>query len=398
MWEGSYGREPFDLRLTVLRLIACLDKVLVFTLVGTLLFGGGYYVKNVLLRPEKQYGVTSVYRVEYVVEEEKDVGVVYINEMSWNTYLHSQEFLDAVMKHMEINGSYMDSDWMDQITVEQVSESLTAYLASDLRVPSTTVITDFEAASLFIARAVEQAMTEEFPEGIREISEIRVVDAPEAAEEVIPDVRPGRAFVLSAVLSCFFTVIILLLKETGDDNIWLPSTIRLRYGIKCVGTLESPELSENLQYIYAGMKKVAVCGVQVETDPAEILASLRGKCVESVKQLPEMEEPSDVKPFPNVIRLPNVKEFPNVKSFCMEEWFAVPSPVLCPEGCKALREAEGILLAVQAGAHAGKQLEYCLEFLRQQDCEITSVILWNADEKLVKAYYFGERYFRKVRI
>ena len=130
MWEGSYEKELFDLRLTVLRLIAGLDKVLVFTLAGTLLFGGGYYVKNVLLRGEKQYGITSTYRVEYVVEEEKDVGVVYINEMSWNTYLHSQEFLDAVLEHLAINSHDMNDDWVLHITAEQVSESLTAYLAS----------------------------------------------------------------------------------------------------------------------------------------------------------------------------------------------------------------------------------------------------------------------------
>lgn len=356
MWEGSYGKEPFDLRLTVLRLAACLDKVLLITLAGTLLFGGGYFVKNVLLRPEAQYGITSVYRVEYAVEEEKDVGVVYINEMSWNTYLQSQEFLDAVMEHMRENAAYMDSDWPDQITEEQVSESLTAYLASDLRVPSTTVITDSKAVSWFIARAVEQAMTQDFPEGIREISEIRVIDAPEEAEEVIPDVRPGRAFALSAVLSCFFAVVILLLKETGDDNIWLPATIRRRYGVKTLGTLESPELSENLHYFYGGKKKVAVCGVQTETDPAEILTALREKCGDSAE-----------------LRL--------------EEWFPVPSPVLCPEGCRILREAEGVLLAVQAGAHGGKQLEHCLEYLEQQRCDVTAVLLWNADEKLIRMYY-----------
>lgn len=372
MWEGSYGKEPFDLRLTALRLIACLDKVLVFTLVGTLVFGGAYYVKNVLLRPEKLYGVTSVYRVEYVVGEEKDVGVVYINETSWNTYLHTQEFMDAVMKHMEINDSYMDSDWMECITQEQVEEALTAFLASDLRIPSTTVITNSREASLFIARAVEQAMTEEFPEGIREISDIRVIDAPETAEEVVPDVRPGRAFALSAVLSCFFTVVILLLKETGDDNIWLPATIKMRYGVKTVGTLESPELSENLRYIYGEKKKVAVCGVQAETDPAKILASLREKCAESVKDTEKSE-----------------KTGPGDFGLDMEEWFAVPSPLVCPESCRVLREAEGILLAVQAGAHAGKQLEYCLEYLRQQDCNVMSVILWDADERLIKAYYFG---------
>ncbi|MCM1213764.1 MAG: hypothetical protein NC331_00680 [Lachnospiraceae bacterium] len=358
MWEGKYGKEPFDLRLTVLRLIASLDKVLVFTLAGTLLFGGGYYVKNVLMRSEKQYGITSTYRVEYAVEEEKDIGIVYINEMSWNTYLHSQEFLDMVMAHLEEEARFYDSDWPDQISAEQVSGSLTAYLASDLRVPSTTVITGSGVVSRLIARAVEQAMTEDFPGAVREITDIRVIDAPETAEEVVPDVRPGRAFALSAVLSCFFTIVILLLKETGDDNIWLPATIRKRYGVKVAGTLESPGLSENLHYLYKGKKKVAVCGVQAETDPAEILAAVRGKCGEPLQT---------------------------------EEWFAAPSPLLCPESCRALREADGILLAVQAGAHAGKQLEYCLEYLRQQDCKVASVILWNADEKLIRAYYFGRR-------
>lgn len=360
MWEGSYGKEPFDLRLTVLRLIACVDRIALFTLAGTLFFGGGYYVKNILLRPEAQYGITSVYRVEYAVEEEKDVGVVYINEMSWNTYLHSHEFLETVREHIAENSSGMDSDWPLHITEEEISESLTAYLASDLRVPSTTVVTDHKAASRFIARAVEQTMTEDFPEGIREISDIRVIDAPEEAEEVVPDVRPGRAFALSAILSCFFAVVILLLKETGDDSIWLPATIRRRYGLKTLGTLESPELPENICYFYEGKKKVAVCGVQAETDPAEILAALREKCGDSA-------EPA------------------------LEEWFAVPSPVLCPEGCRVLREAEGVLLAVRAGAHAGKQLEYCLDYLEQQQCVVTAVILWNADERLIRAYYFGHR-------
>lgn len=348
MWEGNYGKEPFDLRLTVLRLIANLHVVLVFTIAGTLLFGGGYYVKNILLNDQKQYSVTYIYRVEYVVEEEKDVGTVHINEMSWNTYLHSQEFLDAVMARLE-----------EPISKEEVSESLTAYLASDLHVPSTTVITDSEEKSLIIAEAVGQAMTKDFPEGIREISNIRVIDSPQTASEVILDVRPVRAFVLSGTLSCFFAVVILLLKETGDDNIWLPATIGKRYGLKVVGTIESSQLSENLHYFYEGKKKVAVCTVQSQIDPGEILTTLREKSAED-----------------------------------MTEWFVAPSPVLCPESCRALREAEGILLAVQAGAHAGKQLEHCLEYLRQQDCDVTSVILWNADEKLIKAYYYGlNRYY-----
>ena len=104
-----------------------------------------------------------------------------------------------------------------------------------------------------------------------------------------------------------------------------------------------------------------------------------------------------MKEFSNVKERSNVIKLPNVKKLHLEEWSAVPSPVFCPESCKALREAEGILLAVQAGAHAGKLLEYCLEYLWQQDCKVTSVILWGANEKLIKAYYFGNSHVRKEK-
>ena len=63
--EVSYGKEPFDLRLMCLRLCRNLWKILAVTVVGTLLFGGGYYVKNVLLQPDPGYAASSTYKVEY---------------------------------------------------------------------------------------------------------------------------------------------------------------------------------------------------------------------------------------------------------------------------------------------------------------------------------------------
>ena len=52
MWKGHYGREPFDLRLTMLRMLYKLPLILGLTLLGSLVLGGGYYAKNVLLRGE----------------------------------------------------------------------------------------------------------------------------------------------------------------------------------------------------------------------------------------------------------------------------------------------------------------------------------------------------------
>lgn len=353
MWQGSYGKEPFNLRLTVLRMLYKLPLIVGITLVGVAVFGGGYYVKNVLLRNEHLYTVTSVYHVEYAVEEEKDIGTVYINQTSWNSYLQTEVFLDAVQGHLA--GTKLSDGSSLQLTNQELGAKLSAVLASDLRVPSTTVTSDNGEEALLIARAVEAAMTGELAESTREIVAISVMDSPETVVEVIPDVRVGRAIILSAVLSCFFAVVFFLMKETWEDGIWLPVSLWKRYGVKAAGTLESRELAENLAYFFDGKSKVAVCPVSEDVDPADVLSCLGERCPETVG----------------------------------EKWFAAPVPTMCPEVCRELREADGILLAVPAGAHVGQKLEQVLEYLQQQDCPVTAAVLTDADERLIKCYYCG---------
>lgn len=359
MWKGSYGKEPFDLRLTIFRMLYKLPVIAAVTLAGTLVFGGGYYVKNVLLRGQRYYAATSFYRVEYAVDNAEDMANVYINEMTWNTYMQSRMFLDAVRKHLDAQG-------MEDMAEEDLAGAISALVLSDLRVPAVTVTLDSPEKVLGITRAVSEAMVKELAEEISEIRSITVIDPGETAEEVIPDVRPGRAFGLSAVLSCFFAVLVLLIKETGDDSIWLPSSLWRRYGLKTAGTLESRELGENIRYFFGGAlpaggknaARAAVCAVQPQMNAEEVLDELKKRCPDSVG----------------------------------EAWFAVQSPLQHPEVCRELRKAEGILLAVRAGSHAGKQLEHVLEYLEQQDCPVTAGLLWDADEKLLHRYYRFERH------
>jgi len=397
--QAAYGREPFDLRLTVLCLLRRLPAVIACTVLGTLVFGGGYYVRHVLLRGEKLYAASSTYRVEYAVQEEKDVGTVYINQMSWNTYVQSQLFLDAVRKHLEetvpesghLEETFQEGGRLGQAAPwegkggalpqkEEIGGALEAFLASDLRVPSTRVTTASPEKSVWIARAVEAAMTQELAGELREIVSISVIDPADTAGEVIPDVRVGRAFALSAVLSCFFTVVILLLCITGEDRIRLPGTVWKRYGVRSAGTAGSRELAENIRYFFRAkpplsasgeeisgektgegslLQNVAVCPVQEQIDPEEVLAELRGVC-------------------------PEIGGEPGAGG----GWFAVPSPLHSPGACARLREAEGILLVLGAWSHGGRQLEHTLEYLCQQDCPVTAVLLWDADELLIRWYYF----------
>ncbi|MCR2048379.1 hypothetical protein NSB25_13880 [Acetatifactor muris] len=349
-----YGKEPFDLKLTILRMLYRLPVIGGLTILGTLLFGGGYYVKNVLLQGPAFYQVVSVYRVEYDVQDEKDVGQVYINQATWTTYIRSGMFLE----HLQ---AYLAEDGESGVTMseQELAEALGADLASDLRIPSTIVTTDDPEKSMRIAAGVEAVMTGALASEIREIKSIHVVDPGDTAVEVVPDVRVGRALILSAVLSCFFAVIIFLLKETGDDSIWLPASLWRRYGLKTAGTPKSGEFAENMKYFFRGEDgkgkggSVAVCPVQEKLDGEEVLEMLKASCLETVG----------------------------------EGWFAVQSPVICPEVCERLREAEGILLAVKAGSHAGRKLEHVLEYLEQQDCRVTAAVLWGADERLIRRYY-----------
>lgn len=352
MWEGSYGKEPFDLRLAVLRLIKNIPVITAVTVLGTLLFGGGYYVKNVLLYRDHFYAATSTYRVEYT-EEPTQSGDYYINEMSWNTYVESQEFYKAVIGHLgEIT---KELSYVYPLSKDRYVEEVEAFLASDWHVPSTVVTTELEGWSVYIAQAVEQTMIQEFVESNPQVLRVTVIDPAVTAVEVLPDVRPFRAVILSAVLSCFFAVVIFLLRELGVDSIWLPATLRQRYGLATMGTIHSAELLPNLEYRFAKAERIAVCAVDEHIDPVEVCGAIR--------------------------------ERGDGSTLMGKEWVPVPAPFLCGESCDSMRCMDAVLLVIGAGSHVGKPLERALGYLTEQEIKITGAILWEADERLIRTYY-----------
>lgn len=373
--EVSYGKEPFDLRLTVLRLCRNLWKILAVTVVGTLLSGGGYYVKNVLLQPDPGYAASSTYKVEYK-ENPNAAGAYYINEATWNSLLHTGEFLDGVEKHLRDAAAQGDANASELLamTREQWICALSAALPSDFSIPVTKASTQKPETSITLAHAVEETMCNEFAETIVEIERIKVLDHGDTAEAVVPDVRPLRAVILAAVLSLFFAVVIFLLWEISQDSIWLPATLRRRYGLVNLGTVESEGFAENVKYVLervltgnpeantecaVGDKRtlrVAVCGALAEVDPQEVVAKLQTLQKESLD--------------------------------ASATYIAVPCPLLSPESAEVLRSVDAVLLAVPAGAHAGKQLEAVLEYLATQECGVYGALLWNADERLIRSYYF----------
>lgn len=381
MWEGCYGREPFDLRLAMLRLMRNLHKIIFVALAGVLLFGGGYYVRNVLLQGTPDYAATSVYKLEYTDEPSKS-GDYYINEMSWNTYVHSKDFLDAVWKHLDEATRVYDSVYVT--SREQLASMIEVRVDSDVHIPSTIVTAHSSPWCVLVAQAVEKTMVSEFLESNQEISGIHVITPAENAVEVEPDVRPARAFALSALLSAFFAVVIFLLRELALDSIWLPATLRMRYGLAAVGTIKSRELADNLEYRFRGKKKVAVCAVDESTDLAKV-----------IKELPDIAEwiavPVQCSTAQRSAALSSTAQSSTAQSSAAQsstvQSSTVQSSTAQYSAAEILRSADACLLAVKAGSHAGKPLEYLLEYFAVQDISVTAALLWEADELLLTAYY-----------
>jgi len=341
MGQGNFWGEPFDLRLTVLRLIRNLWKLCIITLAGTIVFGGGYWLKNVVLREVDTYEAVSVLKISYVHDPAQS-GDYFINEATWNTYVNTDAFREPFKKHLIEAGG-----WNGE---EDPCTHLYVTIATDLLVPYLTSTASDPDSAIRLAKAAEKTLTEEFAAGNEQVRAITVLDPGVEAKEVRPDVRPLRAVILSAVLSCFFGLVVLLLKELGDDSIWLPATLRKRYGLKAIGTINSVEYEENLRYLFGEQEEVCVCALGEDTDPAEVIKRL--------EQTPGQRQ-----------------------------WIPVPSVSLCPEAAERLRETPKVLLVVSAGSHAGKPLEGTMEFFATQDIKVTAALLWEADEWLIRSYY-----------
>lgn len=346
MLECHYEKEPLDLRLLLLRLWKQGWIVLLATVMGTLVFGGGYYLKNVLL-PPAQYAAMSLYEIEYrldpVANSTVDRGYTYINAETWNRWMTTKEFLDLVYDNLEGTGEA-------QIDRETMKSYLSAELLTDLRMPDTIVTTPDAGLSLRLAAAVEESMVD-FAAAQNGIEEIRVVD-PAVETTSVNSARPLNACILSAVLTCFLTTAVLLLKELGQDGLWLPAELTKRYGLKAMGTEQSRFLAENVKYLLGDLRSIGVLPVG-DVDSGE-----------AVRVLQEAA-PKDA------------------------QWLALPEAMQHPEICERIRTLDGLVLAVKAGPRMGKRLEAVLELLDTQDCHISAALLWKADEKLIGRYYCG---------
>lgn len=334
------NKNSFDERLVALRFLKNFKWILLITLIGTVLMGSLYVLKNVVFSGPREYEATSRFLVSYEVDYHT-ANDYYINGYTWNDYLHSDGFMEGTSKRLKAAGSDLGN-----LSKEQLVDMTTADVEADFHVVTVKAKADSLEEVLLLAGKLEETMTEYFPSQNEQVSGITVLD--KAVGKLVPlTARPVRAFILSAVVTFFFSVVIYLIWEIGTDSLWIPGLITREYGVRCVGTIHSTELAVNLSHLFS-QENIVLAPCDFAMDPAEIAALLKETTGREISVLPDV--------------------------------------FLEPEAVEGMR-GQKVLLVALAGSQKGKSLQRHLEFLKLQDIEAGGLLLWDADEALIKKYY-----------
>lgn len=373
MWECKYGKEPLDTRLFVLRLLKKIPVVILAAILGAACVGGPYFLTKVTFGPAKEYEAVSDFYIDYAVQESGEEYTNF-NQMTWTQITSDDIFVDKILKHLAGKNAYMDEgatqllplcdmEKAAGITKEQLRDSLYATMLSDTRVVTTTVRTNDPALTMRIEAGLVQAMLE-FGEEQKEIREVRIFTRPTKASLVAADVRTFRACMVGTVSFVFVTVLYLCLYYVLDEGIHIPATFERRFDIPMLGTIQSKELTALAKKLFA--EKPVLLTADEAVDLARVKKELAERKIESGEAY-------------------RLEDLFGKQGTCAAKAEESPS-------ANGIDELLGkkILLIVKAGAHNGKTIEKMLDFCEKCELQIAAALLWEADEKLIRAYEMPE--------
>lgn len=339
MWQCNYADETIDKKLFWLCTLKKLWILAAGICAASLLVGGGYFLCRNLSASEKQYCAQGDVYVDYIPEDGYGISTVYLNEDVWKALVKSDAFVEKVSARLAQEG-------MD-FSREQILESVDASLEKETRIVTVKATAADPAAAEIMADALLQAVLD-YGDGYKDIASAYVLTAVDGAKRVVTDDWTGRLFLLGAVLGAFVSLTGILLSVTLDDSVYVPEQFERRYGIKMFGVAGNERTNENITYALREAKRVVL------TTPEENVAA---------------------------------KETEKTLQALLGENVRVETVSGQTESTDALRQADGIVLAVESGRHDGKRIESLLRFLDQQGCAVAGAVLLHPDERLLRQYY-----------
>ncbi len=271
MWQCAYAKEPFDLRLFMLRSIRKWKWILVGILAGMILIGGGYYLKNVTFGGRIPYEVINKFYIEYAMDPDAGDRYSYFEWYTWDAWMKSDKLVPGML---------------DKLSVEMAAEEFVTYynatLPSDMRIPYFTVIHPDKEIAAEISEVLAEAVIA-FGESQKEIESVEWMDMT-GPQLQVRDIRTARAVVLGAIVGLCVSLLGIALIGIVDERIYVPETFAYRYDIPMLGYVDeegmvSAEVEANLNRLFGSLHEIGeinVAEAEALTDSVETLRAMDG--------------------------------------------------------------------------------------------------------------------------
>lgn len=373
--------EGLDLRFFLLRFMNVIWIVFVAALAGAAICAGGYLLYKQIFPAAKEYQAQTKYYIDFA-EDSTGIGYGYYNDYTWNDFMKSDDILQYTLSLLP--------DHIDQKTVEQAVE---ADIISDVRVLTITVTTASREITDQIAQATAKSLVH-YPEAIKEIDGIRVIRE-DAAGEIIVGSLAKNWGIFGFVSGVSISLFVLWMVCCMDVSVYLPKDVEGRFGLPVAGVL----------YKQAGKKEKRKIGKQKSEEGIKTA----GETTEREKK-PENKESALEKRelWGNMEYLLRGKEKISVVTICeagditgllesLEEIDCMKDKKITYEGRFGetdfghMRSTDAGILCFSYGGGEGKLAGRYVSDLKKQGCKITCAIIYDADERMYRRYYWGKR-------
>lgn len=335
--ENGYMQQHINWKKICLLYLERIWLVITLTASCAAIAAGIYQVVRAINSEGQFYRVSSDYYLHFNLEEHPE-GVHNYNAYTWDTILRDDPFVDAALEVLP-----------DDYTKEEIIASVTGEMLGDYRiltVYSTHLVPERAEA---IARAYTHSL-ETFPQKVDLFHSIEVWSQEECKPVVEENLTPNMA-VIGAVIGLVLALITCSIHYILDDSIYVETDFTSRFNIPFFGMLTrgnsnlcKQELQANLNYL---LKEDKGCYLV-------FIDSVNETAVEEIKSI-----------------------YKRIEGIC----------TLQGEELNTLRKSNGVVLMIPWGSKNGNIVEKTLSFLEKQECNISGVIVYDADDKFLRKYY-----------
>ena len=322
--------------------------VIAVALFVALLVAGCYKVVTELTKGEQLYVVSSDY---YITFNEKDhpEGVHYYNAFTWDSVLRDDPVVDEVLLCLP-----------DDYTKEEIKAGISGEMLSDYRI-----------LTVYSKNAVPEraeAIADASADGLKRFGDkLDLFESIEqwSKEECVPAKEPdltANAAVIGGIIGLLMGFFVYAAMYVLDDSIYMESDFTQRFTQPFLGAITKngseysvQELKENLSYL-----------LKEESGYYIVFASV------------DVDVPKGTKNGKKELLLNEIKQYCNKVEGILD---------LSGKDLEILRKSNGAILMLPWGRKNGKIVEKTIAFMEKQDCNLSGVVLYDADDTFMKKYY-----------